>query len=416
LEDRKLLKQTVSTWAVVIMGLVIGQGASGLSLIIVARKVPAASLGQYLACWGLANLLIVLPNFGLENWLLTRGAPDKSLAAQFWQRSFTLRLSLVLVWLCSILALGHVLPYDTYPLAILLPTAVSVSLDSLTLLTYAAFRVVGVHYVVTLLQGISSLALLGIASSLPAQSDIFVSFAVSRAGLSAVVLLVALFIIKGWKAQCTAKHSIKTKSVLISTIPFAISDMAATTYERSGLTIVPLSLGATSTGIYGSALNILQFVFLVPRALFLIVTPILSREYIAGRGAFARIATAQITGQILSGVGLSIIIILFAPLIIKLSFGEAYWDGINVLRLLGFVPALKSANFALASIIASAGLQYQRTWVQAICAIITITANIVLVILIGLTGPVIIHTVNEMFLCAGYLWIIHRNLRKHLVT
>jgi O-antigen/teichoic acid export membrane protein len=403
-----ILKQTALTWAVVIAGLMIGQGIGALSLIVIARKVPAVSLGQYLACWGLANLLVILPNFGLENWLLTRGLSGKALAAHLWQESLTPRLSLLLVWLCLMIVSGYILPRDTYPLAIMFPVVLSASLDSLTLLTYAAFRVAGIHHIVALLQCTFSLALLAVTLSLPAQPDIFVRFAITKAGLSAANLLVVSLIVRGWKTGRITSRS--ARDVLTSATPFAVSDIAAITCERAGLAIVPVFLGAASTGIYGPALNILQFVFLIPRALFLIVTPVLSREYISDRRLFRRIAAAQLVGQMISGLALSAGIVLLTPFIIQLSFGEAYRDSAAVLRLLGLVPFFKSANFAFASMLASADLQHQRTQVQIVCAMITVIADLIAVVLLGLVGPVIMHTVSELLLCAGYFWIVQHNL------
>lgn len=408
-----ILRQTALTWVVVIVGLVISQGISALSLIVIARKVPAVSLGQYLACWGLVNLLVILPNFGLENWLLTRGVSGKALAAQLWQESLAPRLSLLLIWLCLMTASSYVLPRDTYPMTIMFPVMLSVCLDSLTLLTYAAFRVAGIHHVVALLQCSFSLALLAITLSLPTQPDLFVRFAITKAGLSAANLLTVFLIIRKWRTGYLAKRS--TRNVMASATPFAISDVAATTYERAGLAIVPLFLGAASTGIYGSALNVLQFVFLIPRALFLIATPLLSREHLTNANLFRRIATAQLAGQTLSGVVLSASTILLAPVIIQLSFGEAYGDSTTVLRLLGLMPFFKSVNFALASVLASAGLQHQRTQVQIVCAIVTVIADLIAVAIWGLIGPVIIHTVSEVLLCAGYLWIVRYNLRMNLL-
>jgi O-antigen/teichoic acid export membrane protein len=409
-ENGKVLRQSATTWGIVLLGLVAGQGASALALIVIARGVSSVEYGQYLACYGLVNLLVVLPNFGMEVWLLTRGCSTESQAAQLWRSSLRVRAQLLVLWIVAMVGLSQLLPRETYPVRVLLPAMLGVALDGLTLLSYAALRVVNRHKRVAVLQCVSSSALLGVALMLPLGPDRIAIFAGGRAILSAIFL--AATILAGSRYLKLPAPPVPARDILGSARPFMLADIATAIYSGVGLTIVSLFLGAAQAGVYGPALSTLQFVFLVPMALFLLVAPILSRQYAAGETMFVRIGLAQLAAQALAGLGLSTVIVLFAPFIVRFTFGPAYESSAAVLRLLGLVPLFKSLNFALASILTSTNLQPERTKVQALCAAFTVAADLALVPMLGIIGVVIVHSLNEMILCAGYSFVVHRRLGR----
>lgn len=411
--DWRSLRETAINWAVVLFGLVVAQGATALALIVVARKVLPVEYGQYLAIYGLTSFLVVLPNYGLDVWLLTRGHSTSSEVGRLWGSSIRLRVQLLLIWIAGMMVLAVVLPADTFPVKIMLPAVLGVGFDSLTLLSYAAFRSSNWHGRVTLFQSASSLALLGITTLLPLRSGSIFLFASGRAMLSAI-LLTSVIAIAGKEYLKERTALIQTRDILVSARPFMVAELASSIYEKADLTIVSLFIGSSGASVYGPAINLLQVSFLASRALFLFVVPALSKAYVESSRSFMRKAVMQLVAQGLVGAVLSTIVFLSASFIISLVFGPAYGASSEILCLLSPIPFLRSLNFALGAILASGNRQSQRTRVQLLCAAFNVLANLVVIVPFGIAGVAVVYVLSELILASGYSFVTYNWLGKEL--
>lgn len=409
--NRRELRGAITNWAIVLFGLLAAQGATALALIVVARKVYPIEYGQYLSTYGLASFLVVLPNYGMDAWLLTRGHSTPSKVAELWGSSIRSRARLLLIWIAGMILLGMFLPADTFPLKIVLPAVWGLAFDSLVLLSYAAFRSLNQHGRVAILQSISSLALLGITLVLPLRAGRIALFAVGRAILSAVFMVIVIAL----ASKDYLRHFrafIPTRNLLLSARPFMMTELTSSVYVKADLTIVSLLLGSPGASIYGPALNLLQVSLLVPRALFFFVVPALSRTYVETRRFFGKRCLAQLIAQALAGAALSIAIFLFAPIAVHLVFGPAYERSAEVLRILSPVPFLRSLNFALGATLASGNRQSRRIKVQLLCAGFNVLANLAVIGPFGVAGVGIVYVLSELILCAGYFFIVYNWLGR----
>jgi O-antigen/teichoic acid export membrane protein len=404
--DWRGLRGAIADWATVLFGLFAARGATALTLVIVARKVLPIEYGQYLSCFGLTSFLVVLPNCGLDVWLLTRGRSTPAAVTELWCSSIRSRIQLLSIWIVGMMLLGLFLPADTFPFKIMLPTALGVACDSLVLLSYAAFRSLDRHGLVMILQSISSLALLGITLVLPLESGHIALFAIGRTALSAVSAVIVIAVMgKDYLRQPTA--FIPTWDLLLSARPYMVAELASSVYVKADLTIVSLLLGSSQVSVYGPALNLLQVSFLVPRALFFFVVPVLSRTYVKARRSFKKKSVAQFVAQAVAGAALSVGIFLLAPVVINFVFGPAYESSAAILRLLSPIPFLRSLNFALGAMLASSNRQSQRTRVQLLCAVFNVLANLVVISPFGVAGVAVVYTLSELILFLGYLLSVY---------
>ncbi|MFZ5917801.1 MAG: lipopolysaccharide biosynthesis protein [Chloroflexota bacterium] len=397
---------TLSNWAVVLLGLVVNQGVNALVLIVIARQVSPVEYGQYLACYGLASLMIVLPNAGLDAFLLARGSADPANMPRWWQSSVRLRLRLLLLWLGLMILLSFCLAPDTYPLAVLLPVTVGLACDSLTLLSYSALRGLGRHGPVTAAQVLAALLLLGVTLAWPFGSGQIVRFCIFRALLSAIFVAPVGLLVRQFLRQPVGVTPVRC--LFQQARPFALADVATAVYMKADLTIVSLFLGSVGASVYGPALSIVNMSFLVPNALYFFMLPFLARSFAADRRRFARVGAAQLGIQALSGMALAAILFWLAPMTIRQVFGSDYASSVLVLKLLSPILVLKSCSFGLAAILTAADLQPWRTAVQVVCALFNTTANLVVIGTLGILGVAMVYLFSEALLLAGYVWAAHR--------
>lgn len=387
-----------------LLGLFAARGGGGLALIVIARRVTPFEYGQYLSTYALASFLLVLPNCGLETWLLTRNHSSTSELLELWRGSFRSRLQLLAVWTVGMMVLGAILPRDTFPLGIMAPTVIGLSFESLLLLSYAALRSLGEHGRVTLMQCASSLAVLGIALGLPIGPGRIQVFALGRAATSAILAAVVIPLVGRGRSNASYPP-LPAVSILRSARPFMVADVASAIYAKADLTLLSFFLGSSGASVYGPALTLLQAVFLIPRALYFLVVPSLSQAGTAESQAFVRKGLTQLVVQAAAGAALSLSVFLLAPAAVHLTFGSSYRDSAEVLSVLSPIPFLRSLNFAVGAMLASGGRQPTRTKVQLGCAVSSVLANLIAIPLLGVKGAAMVYVFSELALCLGYLLV-----------
>jgi O-antigen/teichoic acid export membrane protein len=322
------------------------------------------------------------------------------------------RTQLLFLWILAMVPLAILLPDDTYPPAILLPTIIGVALDSLLLLSYAAMRNQSQHGRVALLQAFSGVALLGLTLLLPLEDGQIAIFALARTLLSLLLVLIVV----GYLGREYLRFRfplVPTRKILLLSRPFLWAELASSVYIRADLTIISLVLGAVGTSIYGPAITILQASFLALRALFFLIVPVLSRTYAKNRDEFLSLSLAQLVVQVLAGTVISIVLFVFAEQIINLIFTTQYEESARVLRLLSPIPFFRSINFALGAILTSSKRQYRRTRVQISAAVFNVVGNLIVIVPFGIVGVSIVYIFSELLLSVGYA-LLMRNLRGQL--
>ncbi len=403
-------------WGIVLAGLLIERAATAVALILVARRVDPVHYGQYFSVFSLVNFLVVLPSYGLDSWLLTQAQSDHSKMRTLWSNLVRSRSGLLLAWTMLVILAGFILPENTFPFALLIPTTIGAAFDSLGLLSISALRCMNRHGAISILQSVSSLALLVFTAGLPGNSMTIVHFAILRAILSALTFLATILMIgRGVLIRLPAR--LPTSGILRAATPFMWAEFFSTVYIKADVSLIAFMIGSEGNSIYGPAVNLLQVAFLVPRALYSFIVPVLSRTFTEKREAFRQIGWAQLAAQIGGGAVLSLLTFLFASFLIQATFGAAYAHSAQILTLLSPIPFLRSLNSALAALLTSSGNQGIRTRAQAASAIFNVAANLYVIMPFGIPGVAVVYVLSEILLAVGYfgsLLIVNRPRRVNL--
>lgn len=402
-------KMVLTGWVVVLAGLALAQGANALALIILARRVAPQEYGQYLAAYSLVSLLVVLPAFGMDGWLLARGSSHCEQTLGLWWNARRVRLGLLVFWLPAMAVLALLLPPATFPPVLVILSAIGLAADNMTLLAYAGLRNMNRHRWVTGFQTAGSLALLIITLFLPLEPGRVTWFALARTLVSAVLAL----LVGRWMISSTHRPTaiLPSRDLLHAARSFMLADAAVSIYLRADLVIVSGFLGSAGASIYGPALNLVNMCFLVPSALYFLVVPSLARAYKISQQAFNRLGAIQLLAQLVTGIFLSVAIFALAGPLVRLVYGPGYESSIPVLRLLSPLLLAKSVNFGLGAVLSTAGLQARRTAVQMLIAAFNVCANLVAVRIWGIIGVALVYVVSEMLLCTGYALVLANRRR-----
>ena len=351
-------------WGIVLFGLGAAQGATALAVILVASRVTAVEYGQYLACYGLASLLVILPNLGLESWLLASGHLSAEQTAGRWQNALRLRVIALSAWLLCLLIVSLRLPQATFPFGVLLPTALGVAFDSLTLLSNTAWRVMDRHGRVTAVQTIGAVVLCIATLLAPITYGRLSIFVEMRLLISALTFLAALILSPGALRQPAAASNLR--HLLKASRAFTLADIATSIYLKADLTIVSFFLGASAASVYGPALNFTNLCFMASQGLYLAAMPNLARSFLSAKPRFLKSGMLHLLAQACAGFFIAAVMFWLAPWLIQFIYGNRYQAAGIALRWMSPLIFIKSLNFGLGALLTSSGHQNQRSAVQFI--------------------------------------------------
>lgn len=401
-KNRKYTSLLIINWGAVLAGLAANQGASALVFIIIARKAFPIEYGQYIAVYGLINLTTVLPNAGLDTFLLSRSSDNPGYIYALWRQIFWLRLKLIALWALSVVLITpRLLPASTYPPALISFVALGLIGDILAQTSFSMLRALNRQIEVASFQIFFSLIIVLTAIAWPSGSGQVLKFSMIRAVISNAFAAIVLILAKQRVPHQTPARPAANLTKKI--IPFFISETAVALYLKADLTIVSLARGADGASIYGSALNIVNILFLIPNAFYIATLPLLAEKYVINKEVFFRISKISIFLQLVAGFIMTILLYHFSPFLIRLILGPAYIQSSIILRLLSPLMVLKALNFGLAAILTSANLQSWRTIAQVISALFNVTANLIVIDSLGIPGIATVYLLTELFLLGGYV-------------
>ncbi len=407
--QQRTLHQAVSSWGVILVGLLLHNGLTAVTLFIVARQIAPEMYGQYIAVYALLSFLVVLPGLGLDTWLLAQHLPLRDKFIAFWKQSLRLRGTALLLWLGLMGLLGFALPRETYPWQMWLPTAVGVAFDSFSLLSFAALRTQNRHTTVTIWQSIFAVALFMMAFWLPVSPNYIIAFANGRMILSIILALGTLVYRQQQYAQSEQTIATTIQNLLNEGRPFMLAELASAVYVRADISIVSLILGKSATALYGPAINLLQASFLAPRAFFLFILPLLSKAFQQDIKKFNRRSILQLTAHTVIGAATSFLLFLFAADILDLIFKEAYQGSALYLRLLSPIPFLRALNFAVGTMLMASNRQTLNTKVQMVVALFNVIANLIVIVPFGLVGVSIVYVISDTILLLATTYLLWRS-------
>jgi O-antigen/teichoic acid export membrane protein len=310
------------------------------------------------------------------------------------------------VWLAMIFGVASVLDASRFPVELLRLSALAVWFDSILSTNLTAFRASLRNKYSSLLEaGIDGLWLIMTALLIFAkqtQTQIFLGIRVGA--LFAGVAISTWFV---WNQIRPRVAFPIIKHALSESLPFAASELLAWASLRQDVLIVTMMIGNTAAGLYSPAVGIVNAAFLIPGAIYLVTTPVLSNLFATN------IRQAWVTAKrsiLLSGfIGFAAALGLAAiagPVVSLL--GVTFHGSREILVILSVILIFHSIAFAMAAIVIATGHQAQRTVIQAIVVVINALLNFAVVRWAGIKGVAVVYVITDFCLMIGYSWLVYR--------
>jgi O-antigen/teichoic acid export membrane protein len=174
---------------------------------------------------------------------------------------------------------------------------------------------------------------------------------------------------------------------------------------RVDVLIVALLLGEIEVGQYSPAVGIVNAAFLIPAAVYLVITPVLSNLFVTNAQQGWLTAKRGLLLLLVIGSTLSLVLFIMATPTVAL-LGHSFSGSLQVLQILSGILFVHSLTFGLVAIIIAANLQTQRTIVQVVAVLVNILLNLLVSRWAGIRGTAVVYVITEMVLFSGYGWLV----------
>jgi O-antigen/teichoic acid export membrane protein len=397
-------KNIIQNVAVLFSGSVLAQGMTALVLLLTARQLGATGYGQYASCYILVSFTSILFSLGLDLWLLRNAGRTPDELARLTGSVLAIKGGIGAVWFGLFIGLASVINSSRFPLEILRFSALAILLDGLFSTNLTAFRATLRNKISAPLEvgtvGIWLMATLLLIARGQTQPLIYLGV---RIGALLIGLVVSTLLV--W-TKVEPKISLAViKRALREAWPFAGSDLLVMATMRQDVLIVALMLGDKAAGLYSPAVGIINAAFLLPGAIYLVVTPVLSNLFIKDiKGAWIT-ARKSILFSALAGLAEAVGLALIVGPVISL-LGVSFRGSRDVLLILSIILFTHSIAFGMASIVVASGLQAKRTLVQIVVVAINAILDFAIVQHTGILGVAVVYVVSDTLLMLGYTWLV----------
>jgi O-antigen/teichoic acid export membrane protein len=195
------------------------------------------------------------------------------------------------------------------------------------------------------------------------------------------------------------------RRALREALPFAGSEILAMAAMRQDVLIVALMLGDKAAGLYSPAVGIINAAFVLPSAIYLVITPVLSNLFTTNIRQAWTTAKQSLLLLALAGLGAALGLAVIAGPVVSL-LGVTFHGSRQVLLVLTVILFFHSISFGMASILVATGQQARRTLIQAIVVALNAAMDFAIVHWAGILGVAVVYVVSDILLMIGYTWLV----------
>ena len=198
--------------------------------------------------------------------------------------------------------------------------------------------------------------------------------------------------------------------------PFSVLFALSMAYFRVDVPIMLLLVGPDAAGVYGAASGLFMAVMLLPDAVMAAVYP---RIVAAARGSRdtylqATWLVARLTTMTLAMAAL--VVMVLAEPSIGIIYGGRYAASVDVLLWLALCLPVFALNGVLGQALQAGGEQRAMLGVVLTGLVTHVILNLVLVAAYGVLGAPLALLGSGLTVAAGALWVVHRRVRRLVIT
>ena len=374
-----------------------------LVLPVISRILGASLFGSVSYAQNIVTYLTLLINFGFE-YSATRqisiARDDKAKTdAIFWSviaaKSMLLLLSFVIL---------AVLPFCMERVACDPKLYIYTALTNIGIVFFPTWYLQGVqqmdkmawaNFFTKLLGAVLVLALVREASAYRLY-PLLMSLASIIVGIGAMI-----YVIRHFGIRRPAFDRSTLREVMQAGAPIFLNNVFVALYTTANMTILGIYAADEVIGYFSGAQRLIQaLIMVVVLPVSMAAYPEISRRFVESKADGVRFLKRVLLWAGLAAAVVSLLTVVFAPLIIRIMYGESFIPSVALLRWLSPIPFLvMMATLLTVQGMYGLGLQKWAPWVGLVLAVFCVSMNLFLLPRIGVTGVCISWIAAEVLEC-----------------
>jgi O-antigen/teichoic acid export membrane protein len=403
-----------------------GAGLAFLTQVLLARELGPSNYGLFTSSLATITMVAPLAGFGLSQyWLQVYGV--EGWMGNRWLRpslrfitvSTTLTLALIVLWTFT-----GATPDARDMLLLLLPVVPSMLAVNLLGSQQRLEERHGDLAIWQLMTSGSRLVVAALLLLIPALTGRFVAF-----GFGLIALVVTLLAIPNLATMMRGGiklhgHGPPPSAMTEGPAPtmrylwsqawaYGMQSVLFTIFFQISTVLLKYLNGNKQAGIFGVALGVMTAIYLIPATLYQkFLLSKLHRWAVHDPVKFWMVYRHGNVAMLVSGVLLALLLVITAPWVVPLAFGEKYRPVIKILMVLALCVPLRFLSTSVSSALLNEQHMRYRVYVMAACAALAIVLNVLLIPAYQEMGAAIATVIGEVaMLLALYLgvWRFHAN-------
>jgi O-antigen/teichoic acid export membrane protein len=169
------------------------------------------------------------------------------------------------------------------------------------------------------------------------------------------------------------------KPTLLEAWPFGFTALFATIYFYIDSVILSFMVNNEVVGWYNAAYRLIIVLLFIPTVLNVVIFPVMSQLYKSSKDSLKFAYEKYFQYMVMIGIPIGVGVTLLANKIILLIFGAAYTNSIIALQILVWAAVIIFISGAFARLLEASNKQLTLTKITAICAVINIVLNLLLI-------------------------------------
>ncbi len=205
------------------------------------------------------------------------------------------------------------------------------------------------------------------------------------------------------------------KSIITKMWPIAISIIFNVVYLRGDLLILSWHFSQSAVGIYGAAYRVIDILTQTAMMLMGVILPILSYSWANNlKDKFSAQFQQAFDAMMLFGIPMTVATILLAEKIMVIVAGPEFAASATPLRILALTVFAVYIGAIYGHTAVAINKQKQTMWVYMSCAVITLTAYLVLIPRYGMPAAAWLTVFSEIYVGTFLFITVHRYLENKL--
>jgi O-antigen/teichoic acid export membrane protein len=394
---------------------IIGYVLSLFSVAYIARYLGAAGYGIISFAFAFTTLFSVLADLGLQYLVVREVARDKSLAPKYLANVNLMKIVLSFITFGLIALTINLMGYPQQTIYIVYIIGLSVVCGSLASTFYSIFQAYEKMEYQSLGQVLSA-ALMFVGVILAVKYHISIIGFSSLYVLAGVVSLIYAIGIFRWKFSSSPSWSRQKiamdwgfwKMTIKEALPFGLSSIFVTIFYWISSVMLSSMKGDVDVGWYNAAFRMVLVLLYIPTALNIVIYPLMSRFHLSSQDALRLSYEKYFKYMLILAVPIGVGTTLLAHRIIVLIFGSQYSPSAIALQILVWAAASIFLGAAFYQLLQSTNNQRKGTIAAAMCMVINIALNLLLIPGYGYKGAAIATLATEGFSLAAGVWFCSR--------